>query len=101
MPIDASVLEKLSLPHTLPVTSWEWHSDSSLKYLEKKELGRLSALLRLIASNGWQRLIQLSVALSPSLLGTMDRYLQLCGLTWRLLPVETDSYELSIDLPRI
>ncbi len=75
-----------------------WELETDLKTETRTLLSAEKAVLTdIIKTNRWENPLYFSIACSKNMLGDLDRYLQLCGLTNRLLPVESEKYGLSIN----
>ncbi|MFQ5823026.1 MAG: tetratricopeptide repeat protein [bacterium] len=84
----------VSLPQN--VMTWELKSDLSRGSQELLSPAR-ALIANIVKTNQWQRPIYFSVACPKAKMADLDNHLQLCGLVYKLLPVETKENALALD----
>jgi tetratricopeptide (TPR) repeat protein len=96
VPISEIELQRLNIPITKNVMEWELRPDILRDSLEL--LSPSGAIIAdIVKTNVWERPIYFSLGSRRDKRASLNPYLQLCGLTWRLLPVEVEKYGLSIN----
>jgi len=100
IPIRKSQLKRSNFPQQHNVMEWELEPDLSSDSRTFLSPGR-ALLADIIETNRWKRPIYFSLGCSKSRMAGLDKYMQLCGLVYRLLPVETEEYDLSLNPQKI
>lgn len=100
IPISESQLKRYNFPHQHNVMEWELEPDLSSDSRTFLSAGR-ALLADVIETNRWKRPIYFSLGCRKSYIAGLDKYMQLCGLAYRLLPVEAEKYGLSLNPQKI
>ncbi|MCK4576866.1 tetratricopeptide repeat protein [candidate division WOR-3 bacterium] len=96
IPIKKSELEKFNISLLDSIMEWELESNLSSDSRTLLSAGR-ALLADIVETNNWERPIYFSVACPGLNKIGLDKYIQLCGLANRLLPIETEKYEIAIN----
>ena len=89
-------LQRLNIPLTKNVMEWELKPDilrDSFELLSPSS----TIIADIVKTNEWERPIYFSLGSPRNRRASLNSYLQLCGLTYRLLPVEAEEYGLSLN----
>lgn len=96
IPIPEEELEKYNISQQDSLMKWEL--EPNLKTSSRGFLGVERAILAdIIRTNKWERPIYFSLGCPKTKLANLDKFLQLCGLVYRLLPVEAEKHDLSLN----
>lgn len=98
--ISRNELEKYNISPQDSITEWELEPDLSSDSRTFLSTGR-ALLADIIETNRWERPIYFSIACPKSRMAGLDKYMQLCGLVYRLFPVGTEKYGLSLNPQKI
>lgn len=96
IPIPEEALERYNI---LPQDSlMKWKLEPNLQTSSREFLGTERVVLAdIIKTNRWKRPVVFSLGCSKTRLANLDKFMQLCGLFQRLLPVEAEKYDLSLN----
>lgn len=100
VPIDKIDLKRFNISDSINMMKWELKPD-----ILKDTLGFLMPgsiyILDILRTNKWKRPIYFTVGSPQSQRAGLNSHLQLCGLVYRLFPVETEKYGVSINFKEI
>ncbi len=93
-------VKRFNIPENINVMKWELKPD-----ILKDTLGFLMPssiyILDIVRTNKWKRPIYFTIGSPQSQRASLNSHLQLCGLVYRLFPVETEKYGVSINFKKI
>jgi len=100
IPVRKIDLAKFNIPGSTNMMEWELKPN-----IVKDTLGYLMPgsmyILDIVKTNKWKRPIYFTIGSPGSQRANLNSHLQLCGLVYRLLPVETEKYGISINFGKI
>ncbi|MFH1528885.1 MAG: hypothetical protein ABIG69_19960 [Bacteroidota bacterium] len=101
--IEIPISENLKKYFELPSNeTFKWKLEPNLNNGDKKYLSADKAVLaNILKTNRWERPIYFSLGCSPSFFSGLKEYFQLCGLTYKLLPIKTEETKYEIDAHKI
>lgn len=100
IPISMDDLEKYNISFQDSMMKWELEPDLTSDSRSFLSAGR-ALLANIIETNRWKRPIYFTAGCPRTHMAGLDKYMQLCGLVYRLLPVETEKYGLSLNRHKI
>lgn len=100
VPITEPALQMLPVPPQKNVMEWELKPDTMRDSLELLSPG-CALIADIVKTNRWERPIYFSIGSPRNKRANLDPYLQLCGLTYRLLPIEVEEYDLNLNPQKI
>lgn len=100
IPISKRELEKYGI--SLQKNKMNWKLEPDLSFDSQTYLSGGRALLaNIIETNQWERSIYFTVGCPKSGMAGLNKYMQLSGLVFKMLPVETEKNNLSLDPEKI
>jgi len=100
IPISEIALNRFKIPGKITVMEWELKPDiirDSIGFL----MPGTAYIVDIVKTNKWARPIYFTVGSPPKQRAGLNSHLQLCGLTYRLLPVKAEKYGMSINAAKI
>lgn len=100
IPISEVALKRLKIPGEITAMEWELKPGiirDSTGFL----MPGTAYIIDIVRTNKWERPIYFTVGSPPKQRAGLNAHLQLCGLTYRLLPVEAKKYGMSINPAKI
>ncbi len=96
IPIPGTVLERYNILSQDSLMNWDLKPTLKTSSRELLDTGR-AILADIIKTNRWKKPIYFSLAFPMKKLPNLAKFMQLCGLTYRLLPVEVEKHNLSLN----
>ena len=100
IPINKIALNRFKIPGKITAMEWELKPDiirDSTGFL----MPGTAYIVDIVKTNKWERSIYFTVGSPQKQRAGLNSHLQLCGLTYRLLPVEAEKYGMSINPAKI
>ena len=100
IPINKIALNRFKIPGKITAMEWELKPDiirDSTGFL----MPGTAYIVDIVKTNKWERSIYFTVGSPQKQRAGLNSHLQLCGLTYRLLPVEAEKYGMSINSAKI
>ena len=100
IPINKIALNRFKIPGKITAMEWELKPDiirDSTGFL----MPGTAYIVDVVKTNKWERSIYFTVGSPQKQRAGLNSHLQLCGLTYRLLPVEAEKYGMSINPAKI
>jgi len=100
IPINKIALNRFKIPGKITAMEWELKPDiirDSTGFL----MPGTAYIVDIVKTNKWKRSIYFTVGSPQKQRAGLNSHLQLCGLTYRLLPVEAEKYGMSINPAKI
>ena len=100
IPINKIALNRFKIPGKITAMEWELKPDiirDSTGFL----MPGTAYIVDVVKTNKWERSIYFTVGSPQKQRAGLNSHLQLCGLTYRLLPVEAEKYGMSINSAKI
>jgi tetratricopeptide (TPR) repeat protein len=96
--IEVKIPKDIQVKYDIEENVFEWNLKPDLKRESKEFLSPIGAVLTdILETNQWERPVYFSIACHPWMYYGLNNYFQLCGTTWKLLPVKTTDNEYKIN----